>query len=164
LTGFDCIAPTFIYSDFLLSLAYKKQDSIIIALDKLRPIKLPDKEENLFESALNWTFTNLNDLFDSDGTPAIIKGNVFPDSSTHGFTLMPHSSAAHPVVLYLNKTCGLIKKLVLLNPVDGFDPFGIVKIYVTQPPKQLPFTIPTLINAAGLDGVPVMPDLLHAHL
>ena len=41
-----------------------------------------------------------------------------------------------------------------MDPVDGFDPFGIVKnTFITNPPKQLPFYTPTLIIASGLDPV-----------
>jgi len=39
----------------------------------------------------------------------------------------------------------------LIDPVDGFDPFGIVKnTFITNPPKQLPFYTPTLIVSTGL--------------
>ncbi len=41
-----------------------------------------------------------------------------------------------------------------MDPVDGYDPFGFLKIFITNPPKQLPFTIPTLIISNGLDSVP----------
>ncbi len=45
--------------------------------------------------------------------------------------------------------------LILLDPVDGFDPFGIVKDYITNPPIQLPFITPTLIISTGLDSVSI---------
>jgi hypothetical protein len=44
-----------------------------------------------------------------------------------------------------------------LDPVDGYDPFGFIKIFITNPPKQLPFKIPTLIITNGLDDVRVNP-------
>lgn len=44
-----------------------------------------------------------------------------------------------------------------MDPVDGYDPFGFIKIFITNPPNQLPFTIPTLIISNGLDAVPANP-------
>ena len=69
-------------------------------------------------------------------------------------TFLTHSAAAHPICSFLVKKCDIVKKLILLDPVDGFDPFGIVKDFVTHPPQQLPFTTPTLIISTGLDSVP----------
>ena len=45
--------------------------------------------------------------------------------------------------------------MILIDPVDGYDPFGIVKDYITNPPKQLPYFTPTLIISTGLDPVPL---------
>lgn len=41
----------------------------------------------------------------------------------------------------------LIKQLghIMMDPVDGLDPFGILKDFITHPPNPLPFVTPTLI-------------------
>lgn len=153
-SGLDGVAPEIFYSNFT-SYIVSESNSIIITFDKLRFIHLPDKEENLFEITLNWALKHMNDLFESISTPEIIKHKVFPDTGPNGYTLMSHSDAGHITCLYLYKSCSSIKKLILLDPVDGVDPFGIIDSYVTHPPKQLPFTIPTLIISTGLDSVPV---------
>lgn len=156
LTGLDGIAPSFLYEDFCTKLVLET-NSIIVAYDALRFPYFPDKEERVFERTLNWTLANLNKLFNSKKTPASIKDLVFPDLEMYGVSLMSHSAAGHTVVSYLVNICGYVKSLILMDPVDGFDPFGIVKIFVTNPPEQLSFTIPTLMLSTGLSNVPVNP-------
>lgn len=154
LTGLDGLAMTFLYSDFLIKLV-KESNSIVIGFDILKPPKLPEKEAYIFGKSLNWTLENINELFENKKTPEIIKNKVFPDINSNGVTLMSHSASGHTAVSYLVDSCGLIKRNILLDPVDGYDPFGFIKIFVTNPPKQLPFTIPTLLIRTGLDPVPV---------
>lgn len=153
LGGFDGIIPSFIYQDYNTKLA-QSTNRIVVFLGKLGFIKLPNKEENLLELTLNWTLPNLYKLFNDKNTPSVVKGKVIPNVETRGVTLLTHSSSGHSVVSYLNKTCGMITSLILLDPVDGYDPFNFIKIYITNPPKQLPFTIPTLIISNGLDAMP----------
>jgi pimeloyl-ACP methyl ester carboxylesterase len=66
--------------------------------------------------------------------------------------LMGHSAGGHIVTQYLNNTCRFVKGLILLDAVDGMDPFGIIKIYITHPPQMLPFVTPSLVIATGFDG------------
>ncbi len=40
--------------------------------------------------------------------------------------------------------------VVLLNPVDGEDPWGIIKSYCIHPPALVNYTTPTVILGAGL--------------
>lgn len=152
LTGLDGLAPAFLYTDFCSKLSVDT-NSIIVAFDHISLPKLPDKEEKIFEKTLNWTLQSINQLFNSKNTPAIIKGKVFPDLKTNGVSLMSHSASGHTTVSYLASNCGLIKSLILLDPVDGYDPFGFIKIFITNPPNQLPFAIPTLVVSTGLDNV-----------
>jgi hypothetical protein len=157
-SGYDGLIPVFMYSDFLTDLVNNSQH-ILIGFDRLKYPSFPIKEENLFESTLNWTLSNLNGLFDSDETPKYVRGLVRPLIDSNGLTLMSHSAAGHPVCMYLTRLCGYFKKLILIDPVDGYDPFGIVKLFCTSPPSQLPFQIPTLILVNELDSVPV--DIFH---
>lgn len=94
----------------------------------------------------------MNQLFESKYAPEQIRGIVMPDFSTFGVTLMSHSAGGRVVCSYLAKNCGPVNGLILLDPVDGMDPFGIIKDYVTHPPYPLPFQVPTLIVASGVSS------------
>lgn len=73
LTGLDGLAIGDFYTEFCTKLVISS-NSIIVAFDGLKFIKFPVKEEQLFQKTLDWTLTNIYTLFDSDKTPAIIKG------------------------------------------------------------------------------------------
>lgn len=67
--------------------------------------------------------------------------------------LMGHSAAGHSTTEYLVGTCGSVKLHILLDPVDGVDPFGVKKDYIITPGKLLPYATPVLVIAAELDPV-----------
>ena len=156
LPGLDGFAGNFFYISFVEEIV-EKAEVIVVVFDGLRTPKLPHKEELLFELAVNWTLKNIESLFNMKNTPSVIKGSVFADLKTKGISFMGHSASGHTLVSYLVKQCGLVTSLVLLDPVDGYDPFGIVKSFVTNPPAQLPFIIPTLIASTGLGSLPPFP-------
>lgn len=151
LSGLDGIAPGALYVDFSTKLV-KENSLILIIFEIIKPPKLPEKEEKIFAKSIEWTLENLQNLFNSKETPALIKNRVFPINED--VCLMGHSASGHTVVSYLNETCELITSLVLFDPVDGYDPFGFIKQFITHPPKQLPFVIPTLIIRSELDPIP----------
>lgn len=97
--------------------------------------------------------------FKGSKTPSIIKHLVFADvKSRDGVTLMSHSAGGHTTVSYLVSKCGLIRTQVLLDPVDGYDPRSSkTSDFVTHPPDQLAFLIPTLLIASGLSALPKGP-------
>ena len=95
----------------------------------------------------------MEQLFRSNDTPAEIRNSVRPDFKTNGLTLMSHSAGGHVVCLYLEKNCGNVRSLIMLDPVDGYDPFGIINDYVTNPPNKLSFQIPTLIVSSELSAI-----------
>lgn len=159
LPGLDGTVPGFAYNNFSDQLAIKA-NAIIVIFNKLSTVHLPVKEEVFYELTLNWTLTNIAALFQSNSAPSIIRGLVKPDLETNGVSLMSHSAGAHILCLYLVKNCGLVKSAVLLDPVDGYDPFGIVHDFVTNPPKKLPYQVPTLIVATGLSSVPANPIIV----
>lgn len=154
LTGLDGIAPSIGYMDLMTKTSIETK-TIIVSFDILRYPKKPDLEEKVFASSLEWTLENLPGFFVDKSTPEVIRGKVMP--TFEQVSLMAHSASGHTVVSYLNETCGIIKTLILIDPVDGYDPFGIFKIYITNPPAQLPFVIPTLVIRTGLDPVPANP-------
>lgn len=129
----------------------------MIIFSKFRVVSKPESEEVKFEKTLNWTLEHIDKLFTANSTPEVIKNNVRPDLTTHGLTFIGHSSGGHIMSLYLQKTCGIVKKLVLLDPVDGVDPFGLDKDYVIHPPHKVKFQIPTLFGISQLGDAPAFP-------
>eukprot|EP01123_Difflugia_compressa_P004036 TRINITY_DN15377_c0_g1_i1.p1 TRINITY_DN15377_c0_g1~~TRINITY_DN15377_c0_g1_i1.p1 ORF type:complete len:338 (+),score=49.20 TRINITY_DN15377_c0_g1_i1:27-1016(+) len=77
----------------------------------------------------------------------------------NNLVMMGHSAGCKIVVKTLEMNCGLCKASILLNPVDGLDPWGWINDYVTHPPNLVNYTVPTLILGAGLDPVPGHEDL-----
>lgn len=158
LLGLDGNVPGFTYQHFSEILT-ANSERILIIFNKLGFVNTPEKEDIKFEKSLNWTLENIQYIFNSEDTPTSIKNQVKPDLATNGVTLMSHSSSGHLVSLYLNRTCGLVKKLILLDPVDGSDPFGLDKSFVVHPPQKLPFQIPTLFGTSGLGDVSILAPL-----
>ena len=68
--------------------------------------------------------------------------------------LVAHSAGSHVVADYLNSTCGTVKLIILMSPVDGADPMGMKKDFIITPGKFLPFATPVMIVGTGLDPVP----------
>jgi hypothetical protein len=68
---------------------------------------------------------------------------------------MGHSAAAHVITQYLNDTCGNVKLQILLDGVDGVDPFGIKNDFITHPGEFLPYATPVLVLQTELDPVPI---------
>merc|ERR1719360_286485 len=50
--------------------------------------------------------------------------------------------------------CHNIKGMVLVSPVDGVDPFGLLDDFCITPGEMLPFDVPTLVISAGYDSTP----------
>merc|ERR1712226_156350 len=79
--------------------------------------------------------------------------------------LSGHSAGNHVFCEFLKTDCGgsRAKAVVMMDPVDGYDPIGIIKNYCTTPGEKLPFDIPALLLRTGLDpkvklGVACAPD------
>ena len=70
-------------------------------------------------------------------------------------TFLAHSAGSHVAVSYLEGFCEQetsIKSLILMSPVDGYDPFGIVDEFCIVPGQRVNFTLPALVLTAGLDA------------
>jgi hypothetical protein len=65
--------------------------------------------------------------------------------------LSGHSAGNHVFCEYFKSGCGKAKAAVMMDPVDGYDPFGIVDNYCTTPGEKLPFDTPALLLRTGLD-------------
>ena len=156
LAGLNGLMGSGLYTSLLEEIV-KKTERIVIAFDGFRfPLPLsPDSAELFFTSTLNWTVQNMNGLFNMTSLPT--KGQVLPDLE-QGISLMSHSAGGRTLVSYLDKQCGNVKSLVLLEPVDGRDPFGNdPKDFVTKRTAGLSFAIPSLIVASGLGSGRLLP-------
>ena len=69
-----------------------------------------------------------------------------------------HSAGNHLMVRRLvSFGCGHIGGVVMLDPVDGEDPFGFVKQFVIHPPAKVNFVVPALHIRCGLDPTGLVP-------
>ncbi|CAF3412440.1 unnamed protein product [Rotaria socialis] len=149
LTGLAGLVPTTFYHTMATAIA--EQNVILIGISKIENIK-PEKVAYHVAKFFEWV------VKPDDGAARLFAEHkdvhgVTPNIDNLGF--VSHSSGAHPLGQYLNTTCGPVKLAIMMNPVDGIDPFGIVQDYITHPPNPLPFRTPTLIISNGLDNIPV---------
>ncbi|CAF3659210.1 unnamed protein product [Rotaria sordida] len=153
LPGLAGIVPSPFYHKLVSTIA--EQNVILIGISKIENIK-PEKVAVHIAEFLEWV------VKPDDGATRLfaehreVKG-VIPNMEHLGF--ISHSSAAHPLGQYLNTTCGPVKLIIMMNPVDGIDPFGFVQDFITHPPTPLPFRTPTLIISNGLDNVPAHKEI-----
>lgn len=104
----------------------------------------PEKVTHTLTKVVDWINQNLQDAISkkAPGVAADFKNR---------FVLMGHSAAGHVTTEYLNSTCGDFKLHILLDGVDGVDPFGIKKDFIITPGKLLPYATPVLVLATELD-------------
>lgn len=69
--------------------------------------------------------------------------------------LSGHSAGNHVTCDFLVNSCGnqKAKGVVMMDPVDGYDPFGMIDNYCTTVGEKLPFDTPALLLRTGLDPV-----------
>ena len=61
-----------------------------------------------------------------------------------------HSAGCHVAVRrILSSGCGAVGGVLLLDPVDGADPWGLRKEFVISPPNPLRFSTPALHLETG---------------
>lgn len=120
---------------------------IIVSLDQLS-FPNPSAYLSTMVQAVDWVEANLGELF-LNNSYTKVKFNF----ETTGFAFMAQSAGNHMTVTYLNHTCGNAKAIIMIDPVDGADPFGIIHEYIIHPPSQVNFKIPALMMDCGLDPV-----------
>jgi chlorophyllase len=96
------------------------------------------------EKVINWVNDNFKDVM-ANRAPGVQADII------HRFIVMSHSAGGHVMTEYLNSTCGNVKMQIMLDPVDGADPFGIKKDFITTPGVMLPYATPVLVLATELD-------------
>eukprot|EP00660_Eupelagonema_oceanica_P014871 gene14871-25090_t len=137
-TGGGGVAPGTSYSSVAAAIAGK--GAVFVALSRLAA-PAPNKDASLLGKAIPWLQQNL---------PA---AGLKAAADWGKLALSGHSAGNHVFCSYLQSECGIAKAAVMIDPVDGYDPFGIEKIYCITPGQKTNFTVPALLLRTGLDPV-----------
>jgi len=137
-TGGGGVAPGFGYSDLGEAMAEK---GVVVTMLSRAAAPAPKKDAGLESKALDW----LEQAIPSMGLKAT--------ADFDKLILSGHSAGNHVTCDLLADSCGnhKAKGVVMMDPVDGYDPFGIVKNYCTTPGQKLGFDTPALLVRTGLD-------------
>lgn len=149
-TGGGGVAPGYTYSD--LGQAMADKGLVVTMLSRLAAPQ-PKTDAGLESKALDW----LEGAFPTLGLNA--------SADFDKLVLSGHSAGNHVTCSLLTDSCGNNKAqgVVMMDPVDGYDPIGIIKNYCTTPGEKLSFDVPALLLRTGLDpkvklGVACAPD------
>lgn len=112
----------------------------------------PDDHANAAKMvhAIDWLFANLNSTLEAQ-VPGL-------SADLDRTTLMGHSAGCKVLTRFLKNGCSVSKinplAAVLIDPVDGSDPWGFIKEFVIEDGEKLLFSIPTLMIGTGLGPIP----------
>lgn len=126
LPGLGGLVPATFYTKMITTIA--EQDVILIGISKIENVK-PEKMAVHVGNFLNWV------IKPDDGAARLFAEHKAVQGVTPNMTLLgflSHSSAAHSLGQYLNGTCGPVKLIIMMNPVDGIDPWGEVQDFITR--------------------------------
>jgi len=136
ISGLAGVAPVSTYSDLLGQIA--DANYLVVGLDHLKFPNYPEQGQD-FHDLLEWAGQgNLAAEFASRGIKSV------PDVANRA-AVMGQSAGNHVVGQALVDGCSIAKALVMIDPVDGLDPFG--KIHsedLITPGQKLSFNIPAL--------------------
>jgi len=135
-TGFGGSVPGVTYGNLTDSIA--AEGVVVITLSRLAA-PAPGKDAVLLAEALPWFQANTSGLV----APAV------PDWGK--YVMGAHSAGNHVNCNFLQTQCGPVRGVVMMDPVDGYDPFGIIKNYCITPGEKVNFTTPALLLRCGLD-------------
>eukprot|EP01028_Stygiella_incarcerata_P013205 TRINITY_DN81628_c0_g1_i1.p1 TRINITY_DN81628_c0_g1~~TRINITY_DN81628_c0_g1_i1.p1 ORF type:complete len:345 (-),score=78.51 TRINITY_DN81628_c0_g1_i1:106-1140(-) len=152
-SGFSDLPQTTCYDEISMKIA--SHGYVVVGVNKF---EIPDPKKQALQiiKVLDYLVVNGADIFKSHGVASR------PDIE-HGIALGGHSSGNHITVQLLQESCSYVKSIVMVSPVDGLDPFGILKEFVIQEDSHgniLPvlFKTPALHILAGYDNVPKIVD------
>jgi len=144
-TGFGCAVPASLYSKMLSGIVsegyivagvyhrYPHVPAYIKDGKHLNDIMEWAKQGNLLEAMANAKLTAVPDVINRSA-------------------VMGQSAGNHIVGQALTDGCSVAKAFVMIDPVDGFDPFRIVKGEdLIKPGAKVTFDIPALLIDNGLD-------------
>jgi len=143
LTGLGNIIPASAYGDVLTHIS--SHGYVVVSTWELTG--KPYDAEWMIELQ-HWIDIHLEDKLHANGAVSDFHINIGEN------ILMGHSAGAHVAVEYLKHHCNRVVGQVLLSPVDGIDPFGLIDNYCITPGQLLNYNIPTLMLSTGLDDVP----------
>jgi len=130
LPGLSGLVSATYYKTLVTTIA--EQNVIVVGISKLEDIK-PEKVAVHVGELLDWAVTPNDGIARLFAEHKAVEG-VTPNLDRLGF--LSHSSAAHPLGQYLNTTCGSLKLVIMMDPVDGIDPFGIIQDFITRREKE----------------------------
>jgi pimeloyl-ACP methyl ester carboxylesterase len=139
--GFGADVPALFYTDVMNSIA--SHGVIIAGLWKVQFPNYPRMAKDVLD-IVETLQTNL--------VQELRKHNNFALPDFTKSVILGHSSGAHLAVQALINSCSIFKAAVLIDPVDGYDPFGIIKDFVIRPPNPVNFKMPALHIATGYDS------------
>jgi chlorophyllase len=141
-SGFSGDAPASAYSDFVDKLT--DHGFVVVAMDHLKFPNYPQQGE-AFHNIMEWTRAgHLQEALQDAGLSAT--------ADLDKVAVMGQSAGNHVVGQGLTDGCSLAKAMVMIDPVDGFDPFGIMHSEdLITPGEKLNFTIPSLLLDNELD-------------
>jgi len=143
-SGFSGLAPAFTYSTFIDELSDKGY--IVVGLDHIKAPNYP-KQGADFLNVMEWV--RVGNL-----TQALRDAKITASPDLERVAVMGQSAGNHVVGQGLEDGCSLAKAQVMIDPVDGFDPFGMVhKEDLITPGQKLTYETPTLLLDNELDPV-----------
>lgn len=145
-TGFGCSVPVSIYSKMISAIVSKGY--IVAGIYNLM-LHLPKYTEygQHMHNIMEWGKSDLA------AAMADAKLNAVPDVIGRS-AVMGQSAGNHIAGQALTDGCSVAKAFIMIDPVDGFDPFRIVKGEdLIKPGAKVKFTIPALLIDNGLDPV-----------
>ena len=137
-TGGGGIAPGSTYSSLGKAMADK---GVVVTMLSRLAAPQPKTDAALESKALDWLEENVPKL------------GLKATANFDQLVLSGHSAGNHVFCDLLVDSCGnsKAKAAVMMDPVDGYDPFGVIKNYCTTPGEKLSFDTPALLLRTGLD-------------
>jgi hypothetical protein len=141
-SGFSGDAPAFAYGDVVNQLV--GHGFIVVGMDHLKIPDYPTQGQD-FHDIMEWAAAgHLQEALKNAGISAV--------ADLERVAVMGQSAGNHVVGQGLTDGCSLAKAMVMIDPVDGFDPFGIIAAQnLITPGEKLKFTIPSLLLDNELD-------------
>jgi len=141
-SGFSGDAPASAYSDFVNQLT--DHGFVVVAMDHLKFPNYPTQGQ-AFHDVMEWAGAgHLQEALQDAGLSATV--------DLDRVAVMGQSAGNHVVGQGLTDGCSLAKAMVMIDPVDGLDPFGIMHGEdLITPGQKLTFTIPSLLLDNELD-------------
>lgn len=146
-SAFGLNTPVTLYNALFTRIA--AHGAVVVGFHKFNNPDYPQLGADL-AAAVDWLAANLTVSLQKEHRLTGVTADV-----QNRLVVAGHSAGNHAAVqMVVSHGCGLVKGAVLLDPVDGVDPFGIEKIFVIHPPHKVNFSTPALHIETGNDPRP----------